>query len=481
MSTAALAPSVVQFLDIPLEQLRPSPLNPRKRMTGLDELTASIREVGILEPLVARPVDDGFEVIAGGRRLEGARLAGLASAPCTVRPLTDEQALELAIIENNQRGDIHPLEEAEAFARLRELDPGHTPASIAAKIGRPTAYVVQRLRLLSLVPEAREAFAEHDITIGHAHLLAGLTPEQQEACLSACFEYALDFDEDEDGGGEPPRVAAPVARLKEHIRETVALDVASAEAQAEFPELAAATTAAAAEGATVLMLADKWGERPDGPNAPLPRSYFVEVDQDEEGAVRGVFVVGRRQGRMTWVKVLPPPEARAARQTTLRSAEEKAAEKERKRADQKREADRRAAMARRQQVQITAVQQLVAKTSEPGSSWGPPQVRVLVEALVGMDTFDRPVLEAAATALQVPVRVFDFSGSKERLKLSAPKLAQVMAILAVGQQSEMDRHVDDGADVWDAFGVDVKAIDKALAKQLAAAAPAAKPTRRKAR
>lgn len=360
MTTAALAPTDLQFLAIPVASLHASPLNPRKRMTGIEELADSIRSVGILEPLVVRPIPYGvYEVVAGGRRLEAARIAELDTVPCTVRDLTDEQALELAIIENNQRGDIHPLEEADAFQRLRELDPGHTPGSIAAKIGRPVGYVVSRLKLLALAPEAREAFSNDDITIGHAHLLAGLTSEEQAKCLGACFEYALDFepdtDDDDASGRELPKVAAPVRRLREYIREHVALDLASAEVQAEFPQLAQATAAAAAAGATVLMLDDNWGPRPGTQgvpaDAPLPRDCWHEVDADEPGAQRGVFVKGRRQGRVIWVRPRPAQEPGTRQASSAPTKEEKAAAKARQQDERKRQEAARAAQARRQTVE----------------------------------------------------------------------------------------------------------------------------------
>lgn len=469
MTTAALAPTDLQFLAIPVASLHPSPLNPRKRMTGIEELADSIRSVGILEPLVVRPIAAGYEVVAGGRRLEAARQAGLDTVPCTVRQLTDEQALELAIIENNQRGDIHPLEEADAFQRLRDLDPGHTPGSIAAKIGRPVAYVVQRLRLLSLIPEVREAFSNDDITISHAHLLAGLTTEQQGECLGACFEYALDFGEpfgDDDDENAPPReapkVAAPVRRLREYIREHVALDLASADVQAEFPQLAQATAAAAAAGATVLMLDDNWGPRPGTKgvraDAPLPRDCWQEVHEGDPGAQRGVFVRGRRQGRVIWVRLRPAQEPRTRQASPAPTKEEKAEAKKRKAQERERQEAERAAQARRQTVEIEAVRQLVAKTAGPENPW------------VGGDTFDAPVLEAAAEALKVPVSVFKQSGSKDRLKLNAPKLAQVMAVLAVGAQTVYQFHDPKAiAEVFDTFGVDYAAIDKAVAKAQAAA------------
>lgn len=173
------------YHELPLTMLVPSSMNPRKTLGDVTDLAASIREVGILEPILVRPRDGAAEVVAGSRRHAAAQAAGLLMVPCLVRELTDAQALELAIVENNQRGDIHPLDEAEAFQLLAAMNRLYTPEVIAAKIGRPKAYVTGRLRLLQLEPTVREAFAADRITIGHADRIARLKPTVQERALLA--------------------------------------------------------------------------------------------------------------------------------------------------------------------------------------------------------------------------------------------------------------------------------------------------------
>lgn len=208
-------------------------------------------------------------------------------------------------------------------------------------------------------------------------------------------------------------------------------------------------------------------------DAPLPRDCWQEVHENEPGAQRGVFVMGRRQGRVVWVKLRPAQEPRTREASSAPTKEEKAAAKKRKQEERERHEEAKAAQDRRQAVEIEAVRQLVAKTSGPENPWGAAQVRVLLEVLVGGDTFDAPVLEAAAEALKVPVSVFKQSGSKERLKLNAPKLAQVMAVLAVGAEASYQFHDAKAiAEVFETFGVDYAAIDKAVAKAPAAAGPA---------
>lgn len=459
------------YHDVPLTHLVPSTLNPRKRMTGLEELTASVRATGILEPLLVRPVDRSeiqdpvFEVVAGGRRLEAARAAGLVLVPCLVRALSDAQALEVAIVENNQRGDIHPIEEAEAFARLRTLDRAYTPEAIAAKIGRPIAYVKTRLRLLNLVKPAREAFAADQIALSHAQLLSKLTDEQQLAALDHCYEKAFDF---ETGKGQRIVGPAAVSQLVDWINDAVRLDPHATEAQEEFPELAADVARATAEGATVLMLADTWGPRgKDGD--PLPRNFFNEAKKTTKGAVLGVFVQGRRRGKTAWVTVIkpvaPPPRSPTSKTSTRKTAAQRANDEKAKAAEARRLEAARAKRAREGVVLTRALTHLVDGVALDDLSTA-PVLRLLSAGLAGADSYDRDVLHTIAKRIGVPPAVFDWNGAKQLLKLSPKQLAKVVAVQAVGA---------DGAgvaspDAFDAFGVQVKAIDKAVQTEEAAAA-----------
>ncbi|MGE4164181.1 MAG: ParB/RepB/Spo0J family partition protein [Vicinamibacterales bacterium] len=295
MSTAAaVSPLSVGYHEIPLADLHPSPLNPRRRPTGIEDLAASIAEVGLLEPMLVRPLPAarGFEVIAGGRRLEAARRAGLMLAPCLVRELDDAHALELAIIENNQRGDIHPLDEAHAFEQLQQLDRAYTVEALAAKIGRPVAYVRTRLRLLDLDEEVRTAFAEDRLTIGHADRIARLPrPLQARAFEEGCFDPLFGADGDAEN-------LLPIARLDEWIARHQVIDVRDPAVQEALPELVARVDRLEAEGATLVQL--DTSPRPEhglkGKAAPLPRSKWVEVAGAPcAHAVQGVVVYGERQ------------------------------------------------------------------------------------------------------------------------------------------------------------------------------------------
>jgi ParB/RepB/Spo0J family partition protein len=173
---------------LPIGEIVESPLNPRKHFDPhkLEDLAASIKQHGILTPMLARPLPDGtVELAAGHRRFRAAQLAGLDTVPVIVRPMTDDQLLEVLTIENLQREDIHPMEEADGFARL--IERRYTVDAIADKIGKPLAYVRGRLELCDLVPVVRESFLRHAITIGHARLISRLAPDKQEEALGMCF------------------------------------------------------------------------------------------------------------------------------------------------------------------------------------------------------------------------------------------------------------------------------------------------------
>ena len=156
-------PSVVSSIqDVPLATIRESKTNPRRFFdeAKLAELADNIKQHGVLQPILLRPLPDGgsgtYELVAGTRRYRASKLAKRESIPATVRELTDAQALELQVIENVQRVDVHPLDEAQGYAALIELQPdAYTVETIAARVGRSPAYVNGRLRLIQLIAEAK--------------------------------------------------------------------------------------------------------------------------------------------------------------------------------------------------------------------------------------------------------------------------------------------------------------------------------------
>jgi ParB family chromosome partitioning protein len=162
---------------VPTTSLRPNARNPRRIFANeeLDELTASLRERGMIQPIVARPVrgaPDAYEIIAGERRWRAAQRAGLHEVPVVIIEATDAESLQLAIIENVQRADLNPLEEAEGYRALME-DFNHTQDDIAKMVGKSRSHVANTLRLLKLPPSIRAYIFKGKLDAGHARMLVG--------------------------------------------------------------------------------------------------------------------------------------------------------------------------------------------------------------------------------------------------------------------------------------------------------------------
>jgi ParB family chromosome partitioning protein len=162
---------------VPIEFLRPNPRNPRRHFaeTELDELAASMRERGIIQPIVVRPVKgatDSYEIIAGERRWRAAQRAGLHVVPIVPLDVSDDEALQLAIIENVQRADLNPLEEAAGYqALISEFE--HSQDAIAKMVGKSRSHVANTLRLLKLPQSVQAYIGEGKISAGHARMLVG--------------------------------------------------------------------------------------------------------------------------------------------------------------------------------------------------------------------------------------------------------------------------------------------------------------------
>ena len=164
-----------QIFFCPLEAIKPSPYQPRvKKDAGLEELAASIKEKGVLQPLIVREITPGlYELVAGERRFQAAKLAGVENVPVIVKELSDQEALELALVENLQREDLNPIEEARGYARLME-EFGLTQEEIARRVGKSRAAVANTLRLLKLPEEIQEDLLAERLTAGHARALLAL-------------------------------------------------------------------------------------------------------------------------------------------------------------------------------------------------------------------------------------------------------------------------------------------------------------------
>jgi len=172
--------------EIPVDEIRPRPGQPRRtfREESLQELAASMREHGVVQPLIVRKVaGGGYELVAGERRWRAARLAGMRTVPAIVRPLSDAQALEVSLIENLQREDLNPLEEAEAYRQLMEIV-GLTQEQLAERVGKSRSHIANMLRLLSLPDEVKEYVSRGTLSMGHARALLSLPSAAAQIALA---------------------------------------------------------------------------------------------------------------------------------------------------------------------------------------------------------------------------------------------------------------------------------------------------------
>lgn len=318
-----------RFAQIPLRLLQESPHNPRTHFdqAKLIELGESIQAKGIIEPLVVREFDTagealsatgGYEIVAGARRFRAAKLAGLETVPCIVRDYSDDDALEIFVIENLQRDDLSPLEQARGFKQLLTANADRfSVATIAGKVGMSPAWVWDRLKLLDLVPEAQTLLESGRITVGHAIVLARLKPADQERAIdpnivalwqpdTAVLDLLTDSDEADPYDGYTPN---SIKSLEGWVANHVRFDVAHA-AQAvplDFEEVAhrvEQAQQAPGRGKKVISItynhftppeARDEAERTYGPQS-WRRADGREDSQTCEHSVLGLVVVGPRQG-----------------------------------------------------------------------------------------------------------------------------------------------------------------------------------------
>ena len=227
------AASLGGVLQLPVESIRPNPRQPRHQVNPdeLKDLTDSIRAHGVLQPLLVTTDGTDYMLIAGQRRLQAARLAGLDFVPAILRQASELQQLELALIENLQRQDLNPLEAAEGYQRLSdEFSLSHE--AIAEQVGKSRASVSNTLRLLKLAPAARQALAANRISEGHARALLGLpTAQAQGAALQTVLKRELNVRQTEElvrrlsgqrrTGAQPARRSAEETALEDELRQAL--------------------------------------------------------------------------------------------------------------------------------------------------------------------------------------------------------------------------------------------------------------------
>ncbi|MDN4592558.1 ParB/RepB/Spo0J family partition protein [Polycladomyces subterraneus] len=220
--------------EVPLEELRPNPYQPRKHFDpeALQELVSSIKEHGIVQPIVVRKSIRGYEIVAGERRFRAAKEAGLSKVPVVVREFSDDRMMEIALIENLQREDLNPLEVAMAYQKLMTHF-SLTQEELAARVGKSRPHVTNFLRLLQLPPEIQEDVSRGTLSMGHARALLGLKDrdlqkklaekvKKEGASVRQLEEWVQHVQQVKPKKKkERPEFHSPYTRYEELLRETL--------------------------------------------------------------------------------------------------------------------------------------------------------------------------------------------------------------------------------------------------------------------
>jgi ParB family transcriptional regulator, chromosome partitioning protein len=199
-STESTATPGERVVRVPLERIRPSPFQPRKEFApeALNELTESIKAQGIIQPLLVRERGEHYELIAGERRWRAAQLLGLAEAPVIIRQADDTAVLEIALIENLQRENLNPMEEAQGYAELMSRF-NLRQEDVATKVGKSRAWVANALRLLKLPGEVQGFVREGRLSVGHAKVILALEqPREQSLAAERVLKDSLSVRATED-------------------------------------------------------------------------------------------------------------------------------------------------------------------------------------------------------------------------------------------------------------------------------------------
>ncbi len=224
-------PALSSAQELPIEFLHANPYQPRRQFdeTEITELTASIREKGVLQPIIVRPLPDqtdAYQIVAGERRWRASQKAGLHKVPVLIKNLTDQETFELSLIENVQRTDLNPIEEARAYQSLVD-EFGHTQEKLAQVVGKSRSHIANLLRLLGLPEDLQLLLFEGQLTAGHARALIGL--ENLESVAKIIVDKGLNVRQTEalvrdlkNGTKEPAAKAKPAPVEKD--ADTLALE-----------------------------------------------------------------------------------------------------------------------------------------------------------------------------------------------------------------------------------------------------------------
>jgi ParB family chromosome partitioning protein len=224
--------------EIPMERIRANPRQPRQRMDAaeLESLAASIREHGVLQPILVTETLDGYQLVAGERRFRASQQAGLERIPAVIRQLADRDQLELALVENLQREDLGPMEEAHAYQALAS-EFAMTHDDIARRVGRAKSTITNTIRLLDLDPAVQVAVVDGALSAGHARAIGGLPTEQQARVATSVIDQGFSVRQTEEfvrrlreprvsAGRSAPRALDPdLERVEDDLRRRLGTKV----------------------------------------------------------------------------------------------------------------------------------------------------------------------------------------------------------------------------------------------------------------
>lgn len=304
------------FKIVPIGLVWESKTNPRRHFSeqGMQDLIESVKGSGILCPLIVVGDDDGFEIVAGARRYRAAKASGLTDVPVIVREMTKAQILEAQVVENLQREDVHPLDEAKGYEALMKVAK-YDVEKVAASVGRSTKYIYDRVKLLALTNQAQELFWSGMITAGHAILLARLSPADQTRAIGTPVqeyadgglfhpEHALYHPDDKGDERAAPAVKpVSVRELQGWIDQHVRFDHRKAEPML-FPETVQTVVDATNVGEKIIPITHNYHVDPDAKDGTT-RTYgptsWKRADGEHdtkpcEHSVTGVIVVGPGRG-----------------------------------------------------------------------------------------------------------------------------------------------------------------------------------------
>jgi ParB/RepB/Spo0J family partition protein len=415
-----------EFRQLPIDSIHPSPTNPRGHIPdeSLAELADSIRERGVLQPILVRANGEGYRLIAGERRWRASRLAGCTTIPGRVLDLDDAAADEVSIIENLHREEIPPLDEAEAYQRL--LSAGRTIDELTARLGKSKAYIHQRVSLTRLTTNVRELVAHNELPLHYALKLAQVPADRQQLALAQCFQPLFS-----DAGYKREHLE-PFAKLTGWIERNVRLDPRGEDTRVLLPTLAEQVAAVdEKERATLLalstltyhtdrsdptpILANSWKRAEDEERCRYARPAVIEV-----GEGRGTFLhvcIEKTACRKHW------PRPSDARQT---SGTAEAGEVS---------ADAQAERARHEQAE--AYREEAARQVRWRDVERPRALQLVAEAARSL-TWSSKLFELVLESLVSPIEILmDLLGAPETVPVGRYPQAMAMA-LALGHSSELD-------------------------------------------